>query len=88
MDQAAFENQSVLWYFQKCGKNKSWIAISVYVLVAIIKERLNLERRLYTILQILSITLFEKMPINQGLEQVDYKTEITTSRIQLKLYDI
>lgn len=44
-----------------------WIAISVYVLVAIVKKRLNLERSLHSILQILSLSLFEKMPILQAL---------------------
>ena len=44
-------------------KTQIWIAISVYVLVAIVKKRLNIEASLYTILQILSVTLFEKTPI-------------------------
>jgi transposase len=48
-------------------KTQIWIAISVYVLVAIIKKRLNLDSSLYTILQILSVTLFEKTPILQAL---------------------
>ena len=48
-------------------KTQVWIAIAVYVLVAIVKRRLNIERSLYTILQILSITLFEKTPILQAL---------------------
>jgi len=48
-------------------KTQIWIAISVYVLVAIIKKRLNLDRSLYSILQILSLSLLEKMPITQAL---------------------
>ena len=48
-------------------KTQIWIAVSVYVLVAIIKKRLGLEASLYTILQILSLTLFEKTPLNQLL---------------------
>ena len=48
-------------------KTQIWIAVSVYVLVAIVKKRLNLEASLYTLLQILSLTLFEKMPILQAL---------------------
>jgi len=48
-------------------KTQIWTAISVYVLVAIIKKRLNLDSSLYTILQILSVTLFEKTPILQAL---------------------
>lgn len=69
-------------------KTQIWVAISVYVLVAIIKKRLLLKRSLYTILQILSITLFEKIPINQILEEFEYKPEITSNHIQLKLFDI
>ena len=45
-------------------KTQIWIAVSVYVLVAIVKKRLDLDASLYTLLQILSVTLFEKMPIN------------------------
>ena len=47
-------------------KSQIWIAVSVYVLVAIIKKRLNLDASLYTLLQILSVTLFEKMPLQQA----------------------
>jgi len=50
-------------------KTQVWIAISVYVLVAIVRKRLNLDLSLYTILQILSISLFEKKPILQALEE-------------------
>ena len=45
-------------------KTQIWIAVSVYVLVAIIKKRLALDASLYTLLQILSVTLFEKIPIH------------------------
>ena len=48
-------------------KTQLWIAISVYVLVAIVKKTLNLSPSLYTILQVLSVTLFEKTPILQAL---------------------
>ena len=50
-------------------KTQIWIAVSVYVLVAIVRKRLGLEASLYQILQILSLTLFEKMPILQALSQ-------------------
>jgi transposase len=53
-------------------KTQIWIAISVYVLVAIVKKRLNLNLSLYTILQILSVSLFEKTPILQALTPTDY----------------
>ena len=69
-------------------KTQIWIAVSVYVLVAIIKKRLKIDQSLYTILQILSITLFEKMPLFQILEKSDYKNQITSPYIQLKLFDI
>jgi len=49
---------------------QSWTAIAVYLLVAILKKRLHLEASLYTILQIWSLTLFEKMPISQALAQL------------------
>jgi hypothetical protein len=52
-------------------KTQIWIAISVYVLVAIVKKRLRVEASLYTILQILSLTLFEKTPIEQLLNDED-----------------
>ena len=52
-------------------KTQIWAAISVYLLVAIIKKRLNLDRSLFSILQILSVSLFEKMPIQQALAVFD-----------------
>jgi uncharacterized protein DUF4372/DDE family transposase len=69
-------------------KTQVWIAVSVYVLVAIIKKRLHLDQSLYTILQILSITLFEKMPLYQIFENRDYRNRITNGHIQLNLFDI
>jgi len=57
------------------------------VLVAIIKKKLKIELSLYTILQILSITLFEKKPILQVLTDTDYQKQITNSHIQLKLFE-
>ncbi len=54
---------------------KSQIWISVYVLIVIIKKRLKLESRLYTILQILSLSLFEKTPLDQLLTNMENETE-------------
>ena len=68
-------------------KSQIWIAISVYVLVAIIKKRLNLSTDLYTILQILSLTLFEKDPLEQILANCDYKTEACDMDNQLNLFN-
>jgi len=69
-------------------KTQIWIAISVYVLVAIIKRQLNLDLSLYTILQILSVTLFEKVSILQVLTEAGYKTDGADSCNQLMLFDL
>ena len=69
-------------------KTQIWIAIAVYVLVAIIKKRLRLEPSLYTILQILSLTLFEKTPILQALARTDYRIPEHNHSIQLELFDL
>ena len=68
-------------------KSQIWIAVSVYVLVAIIKKRLNLDASLYTLLQILSVTLFEKMPIQQALQGISGEAENTDFSNQLNLFD-
>ena len=68
-------------------KTQIWIAISTYALVAIMKKRLKIDLTLYNILQILSISLFEKKPIYQVLAQSDYKNQITSGHIQLKLFE-
>jgi hypothetical protein len=68
-------------------KTQIWIAISVYVLVAIVKKQLHLERSLYTILQILSVTLFEKTPILQALSSTDYEDQGEQFQNQLNLFD-
>ena len=67
-------------------KTQIWIAVSVYVLVAIVKKRLNLDASLYTLLQILSVTLFEKMPINQALPGGGPKYDIVQVNNQLNLF--
>ena len=65
-----------------------WIAVSVYLLVAIIKKRLNLKQELYTILQILSICLFEKITLNQLFKNEDYRNSDNIDFNQLKLFDL
>jgi hypothetical protein len=67
-------------------KTQIWIAISVYVLVAIVKKRLNLEASLYTLLQILSLTLFEKMPIHQALAGDENRCNAPRINNQLNLF--
>lgn len=69
-------------------KTQIWIAVSVYVLISIVKKRLKLEQSLYTILQLLSVTLFEKIPLNQLFKITSYTNEITSGQIQLNLFDI
>ncbi len=69
-------------------KTQIWIAISVYVLIAIIRKKLNLRLSLYTILQILSVALFEKMPILQAFAEDRHATENSTSWEQLELQGI
>ena len=68
-------------------KTQIWIAVSVYVLVAIVRKRLGLEASLYQILQILSLTLFEKVPILQALEASDSQENLVTDPNQLILFD-
>jgi len=72
---------------QNAVKTQIWIAISTYVVVAIMKKRLKIDLPLYTILQILSITLFEKMPILQALTAGDYRDQINSGHMQLKLFE-
>ena len=68
-------------------KTQIWIAVAVYVLVAIVKKRMQIGLSLYKILQISSLTLFEKMPLYQAFAQNDYKNKIATIDNQLKLFD-
>jgi len=68
-------------------KTQIWIAVSVYVLVAIIKKQLQIDLTLYTILQVFSVSLFEKILISRALAPELYKSEITSDRIQLKLFN-
>src|ERR1700674_501410 len=67
-------------------KTQIWIAVSVYVLVAIVKKRLNLDASLYTLLQVLSVTLFEKIPIDQALAGSDLKCDTSQISNQLNLF--
>jgi transposase len=66
-------------------KTQIWIAVSVYVLVAIVKKRLGLDASLYTLMQVLSVTIFEKMPIRTALssEMPQYDTTIENNQLNL-----
>jgi hypothetical protein len=68
-------------------KTQIWIAVTVYVLIAILKKQLRLGHSLYTILQILSTTLFEKTPILLVFQRYDELTQIATADKQLTLFD-
>jgi IS4 transposase len=68
-------------------KTQIWIAISIYVLVAIVKKQLNLDGSLYTTLQILSVNLFDKTPLLQALSLSNYEMELLDDRKQLILFD-
>jgi hypothetical protein len=69
-------------------KTQVWIAMSVYVLVAIVKKRLNLEVSLYKLLQILSVTLFEKTPISIAVADIAPKFAELDDGNQLQLFDL
>jgi len=68
-------------------KTQIWIAVSTYLLVAIMKKTLKIERSLYTILQIVSVTIFEKLPILQVLTDAKYTNMVCNNPNQLNLFD-
>jgi hypothetical protein len=69
-------------------RTQIWIAISIYVLVAIVRKRLGIDRELYTLLQILSLTLFEKVPLQQALTASRYTTADVSNSKQLSLFNL
>jgi hypothetical protein len=69
-------------------KTQIWIAVTVYLLVAIIKKKMNIEMSLYTFLQILSVTAFEKVPIYQLLREFADKNKSNDHSNQLKLFEL
>jgi hypothetical protein len=64
-----------------------WIAISVYLIVAIVRKRLGIQRDLHTLLQILSLSLFERIPLEQALSSPDHSFPDGSDRNQLQLFD-
>jgi hypothetical protein len=68
-------------------KTQIWIAVGVYVLVAIVRKRLGIEGNLYQILQIISLTLFEKTPILQALQTSDSEYGLGDISNKLILFD-
>ena len=71
---------------QNAVKTQIWIALSVYVLVAIMKKRLKIDLSLYTILQILSVILFEKIPISRAFSPDSYINKVNANYNQLNLF--
>ena len=69
-------------------KTQIWIAVSVYLLVAIVRNKLNLNVSLYSLLQLLSLTLFEKMPLQQAFQEDGYTSDDGGSSNQLNLFTI
>ena len=69
-------------------KTQIWIAVTVYVLIAIIRKELGIEKSLYNILQIFSLTQFEKMLINQVLTTTESQFDNQETAIQLNLFDL
>lgn len=88
MDHATFKNKIVLVYNNKCCKAQILIALSIYVLVAIVKKQLGIPYSLHTILQIFSLAIFELIFIIQVLSGFDIKDEIVNFPNQLLLFEI
>ena len=79
--------KSFLGTSENAVKTQIWVAVSVYVLVAIVRKRLGLNVPLYTLLQVLSVTLFEKTQLNQGLFDNPNTTEPNDDPNQLNLFE-
>ena len=69
-------------------KTQIWIAVCVYVLMAIVKKKLKLEMSLYTILQVISMTVFEKMPIIEAFHDFKGQELTMNDSIQLNLFEL
>jgi hypothetical protein len=76
MDQQHLRIKAFYGTSQNAVRTQIWSAVAVCLLVAILKKRLHLDSSLYTILQILSLTLFEKTPIRQALSQPPPASEL------------
>lgn len=75
-------------YSENAVKTQIWIAVSVYVLVAIVKKRLGLDASLHEILQVLSVTLFEQVPVLQALREIESQEKSSAIFNQLTLWDL
>ena len=86
MDQAASANQAFLRHLGERLRTQIWIAISVYVLVANIKKQLKLDSSSHTLLQILSLTLFEKLPLQRVVTETALAENDLVFHNQLNLF--
>src|SRR3989338_4718595 len=86
MDQAAPADQGILWCHRECGQDPNLDRHLRLRAGSYHQERLGLHRSLYTILQILSVTLFKKTPIIQALSHIDYEEPKEDNRNQLNLF--
>ena len=81
-------NKRFLGTRERAVKTQIWCAVSTYVLIAIIKKELHLDASLYTCLQILSVSVFEKTEISCALQADDSAFDLPTSANQLNLFEI
>jgi hypothetical protein len=88
VDQAALRIKAFYGASQNAVRSQIRIAISVYVLVAIINKELNLSASLYQILQVLSVTIFERTPILRALQMQDNGEKSLLFSNQLNLFDL
>jgi len=75
-------------YSENAVKTQIWIAVSIYVLVAIVKKRFGLEASLHEILQVLSLTLFEQVPILRALREMESREKSSAISNQMNLWDL
>jgi hypothetical protein len=87
MDQTTSADQAVVRTSENAVKTQIWIAVSVNVLLAIIKKRVGLEASLYTLMQVLSVTIFEKMPLRTALSADISQCYTAIENNQLDLFD-
>ena len=86
MDQQHLRIKRFYGTSENAVKMQIWIAVSVYVLVAIVRKRLNLEAPLYTLLQVFSVTVFEKVEIQTAFSRVADSSEYAQDNNQLNLF--
>lgn len=86
MDQAKSPNKNVLWHFGECRQDSNMDSGVGLCTCAIMKKQLNIRASLYTILQVISVSAFERTPLYQLLEKSDYKSE-TIETNQLTLFN-